>query len=344
MAFITDEIISEGGLTGTTMTVSNETASRILSTDSDSKITSLDTATYPTLTELTYVKGVTSGLQTQLNGKQATLTNPVTGTGNANELTYFTAGSTISSLTTATYPDLTELSYVKGVSSGIQTQLGNKVDNTRSISTTAPLSGGGNLTADRTFSITQSTTSTDGYLSSTDWNTFNNKTRVLYNAAIAPQAVSGNAEAYLTNSNISTTTIKAGTTITWVISCTKTNAGTAQPVWRVKFGTASSTADSTLITFTGLAQTAAIDTALITIQCVFRSVGSGVSAILSGHYNLTHNLATTGFATLAANNIAGLSGGFNSTTANSFLGISVNPGASAVWTVNQLSVNLSNIV
>jgi len=43
------------------------------------------------------------------------------------------------------------------------------------ISTTAPLSGGGDLSANRTLSISQSGTSTDGYLSSTDWNTFNNK-------------------------------------------------------------------------------------------------------------------------------------------------------------------------
>lgn len=47
--------------------------------------------------------------------------------------------------------------------------------NSRSISTTAPLTGGGNLSADRTFAITQATTSTNGYLSSTDWNTFNGK-------------------------------------------------------------------------------------------------------------------------------------------------------------------------
>ena len=47
---------------------------------------------------------------------------------------------------------------------------------TRLISTTAPLLGGGDLTADRTLSITQATTSTNGYLSSTDWNTFNEKT------------------------------------------------------------------------------------------------------------------------------------------------------------------------
>jgi len=43
------------------------------------------------------------------------------------------------------------------------------------INTTAPLTGGGNLTADRTLAINQATTSVNGYLSSTDWNTFNGK-------------------------------------------------------------------------------------------------------------------------------------------------------------------------
>jgi len=46
---------------------------------------------------------------------------------------------------------------------------------TRLINTTGPLQGGGNLTVDRTLFITQATSTTDGYLSSTDWNTFNNK-------------------------------------------------------------------------------------------------------------------------------------------------------------------------
>jgi len=66
---------------------------------------------------------------TTFNNKQNALTNPVTGTGTNNELAYFnTTGSTISSLTTATYPSLTELSYVKGTTSAIQTQLGAKQD------------------------------------------------------------------------------------------------------------------------------------------------------------------------------------------------------------------------
>jgi predicted heme/steroid binding protein len=43
-----------------------------------------------------------------------------------------------------------------------------------SIATTAPITGG-TITASGTIGITQSGISTDGYLSSTDWNTFNNK-------------------------------------------------------------------------------------------------------------------------------------------------------------------------
>jgi hypothetical protein len=50
-----------------------------------------------------------------------------------------------------------------------------KVATTRTISTTAPLSGGGDLTANRTLSIAQATTSVSGYLSSTDWTAFNSK-------------------------------------------------------------------------------------------------------------------------------------------------------------------------
>ncbi len=61
------------------------------------------------------------------NGKQDVLTNPITGTGTNNEIAYFnTTGSTIASLSTATYPSLTELSYVKGATSSLQTQLNAK--------------------------------------------------------------------------------------------------------------------------------------------------------------------------------------------------------------------------
>jgi len=113
-------------LGGGDLIISNLTPSEILITDGTKQLVSAPVSTYPSLTELAYVKGVTSSVQTQLNGKQATLTNPVTGTGTTNEITYFTAASTVASLPVATYPSLTELSYVKGVTSAIQTQINSK--------------------------------------------------------------------------------------------------------------------------------------------------------------------------------------------------------------------------
>lgn len=62
----------------------------------------------------------------KLSDYQTVLTNPVTGTGTANEIAYWASSSTIGTLAVATYPSLTELSYVKGVTSSIQTQLNGK--------------------------------------------------------------------------------------------------------------------------------------------------------------------------------------------------------------------------
>lgn len=56
--------------------------------------------------------------------KHAMPANPVSGT--LNEIAYFDSVSTVKSLTTATYPSLTELSYVKGATSSLQTQINAK--------------------------------------------------------------------------------------------------------------------------------------------------------------------------------------------------------------------------
>jgi hypothetical protein len=60
------------------------------------------------------------------------------------------------------------------------TTFNNKVSSTRSISTTSPLTGGGDLSANRVLAINQATSSQSGYLSSTDYNTFSNKTDTIY--------------------------------------------------------------------------------------------------------------------------------------------------------------------
>lgn len=60
----------------------------------------------------------------------------VSGSGTANEITYWSASSTIASLSTATYPSLTELSRVKGVTSAIQTQIDGKAPTSHATSAT----------------------------------------------------------------------------------------------------------------------------------------------------------------------------------------------------------------
>ena len=52
------------------------------------------------------------------------------GTGTANEIAYWSATNVLGTLAVATYPSLTELSYVKGLSSAVQTQLNAKITNT----------------------------------------------------------------------------------------------------------------------------------------------------------------------------------------------------------------------
>ncbi len=68
----------------TSITGSYLTASEMLITDGSKNIVSAPVATYPSLTELTYLKGVTSAIQTQLNAKGAgTVTSVTSANGDA---------------------------------------------------------------------------------------------------------------------------------------------------------------------------------------------------------------------------------------------------------------------
>ena len=116
------DLAGNGNLTIGSSTITGGTTGLLLY-DNAGVVGELALATYPSLTELSYVKGVTSGIQAQINAKG---TGTVTGTGTTNEIAYWASSSGLGTLAVATYPSLTELSYVKGVTSGIQSQLNGK--------------------------------------------------------------------------------------------------------------------------------------------------------------------------------------------------------------------------
>lgn len=82
---------------GNNLRINSQVASTIAGFDGSKNVISLSTETYPSLTELSYVKGLTSAIQTQINSKQNTLTNPVTGVGTSGYLTKWISSSGVGS-------------------------------------------------------------------------------------------------------------------------------------------------------------------------------------------------------------------------------------------------------
>jgi hypothetical protein len=112
----------------------------------------------------------------------------------------------------------------------------------------------------------------------------------------------------------------------------KTGAGTATPIITVRTGTAGTTSDTSRLVFTFGAGTANADNASLRIEALFRTVGSGTSAVLQGRASAIKNLEATGWSTnVAARQVT--SSGFDSTTAGLGIGASYNGGASASHTV-----------
>ena len=119
-------------ITGSATTIDTEslTASRAVISNSSSKIAVSAT----TDTELGYVSGVTSAIQTQINTKQATITGGAT-TITSSDLTASRAlASNSSGKVAVSAVTSTELGYVSGVTSAIQTQIGTKLTASNNLS------------------------------------------------------------------------------------------------------------------------------------------------------------------------------------------------------------------
>ena len=82
-----------GNIVGTALQLSGLTASEIVLTDGSKNLVSAAVATYPSPTELTYVKGVTSAIQTQINTKANSAGALTQFVGNGNWKAFYSDGS-----------------------------------------------------------------------------------------------------------------------------------------------------------------------------------------------------------------------------------------------------------
>lgn len=162
------------------------------------------------------------------------------------------------------------------------------------------------------------------------------------NAAIAAQGAGFAADTYVTNSDILIPSfgMQAKTRVVWRMSASKTAAGVATPIYTVRIGAARTTADTARLTLTGPAQTAIADIGNLNIMVTVRNVGA--AGVLQGTAWWDHrgtaasSTGGTGFANDGTGHVEGTSAAFdNSALGGSYIGLSIDGGASAAWTVTQ---------
>ena len=170
--------------------------------------------------------------------------------------------------------------------------------------------------------------------------------RHVHNASISTPAAGFAADTYLVGSSIAIPNklLQAKTKYRCRFSVSKTGAGVATPIVNVRIGTLGTTADASRGILTFAVQTAVVDEGMFDIEAIFRAVGAGTTAVLQSCGVLAHRLSITGLSTDVAGMKLVTSAGFDSTVVNSIIGLSVNGGASAAWTIAVVSAELVNLL
>ncbi|MDC3305078.1 hypothetical protein OAV13_01000, partial [bacterium] len=125
-----------------TITTGNLTASRALASDGSGKVA----VSAVTATELGYLDGVSSAIQTQINSKQATITGAATTIDDTNLTASRAVVSDGSGKIAVSAVTSTEIGYLDGVSSAIQTQLDAKGTTTEDTALQARITANATIT------------------------------------------------------------------------------------------------------------------------------------------------------------------------------------------------------
>lgn len=158
------------------------------------------------------------------------------------------------------------------------------------------------------------------------------------NSSVASQGAGFAADTYVTNSGllIPSFGMKAGMLFRWTITASKTAASTATPVYTIRTGANQSTADTSRLALTAVAQTGVADNGILTVLAQVRNVGA--SGVIAGAAAWAKTQAgTAGFG----GSIDGVSASFdNSAMAGLYAGLSINGGTSAAWTLTSCHAEL----
>jgi hypothetical protein len=165
----------------------------------------------------------------------------------------------------------------------------------------------------------------------------------LYGANTSAVVISGTTEAAVTGSGIVVPlyNIRPGSQYRLSFDVNKGANGAAAPSFKLRYGTAGTLSDPVLITWTLGNQTAVADQGRVDIMANFRAVGA--NALITAALRLTHEKSTTGLSTVGSQQGAINSAAFNSNVHNAILWLSVIPGTAAVWTLNVVQAELTNL-
>ena len=168
----------------------------------------------------------------------------------------------------------------------------------------------------------------------------------LQNASTASVSAGYATDTYLAGSSIVVPAgyWQAGTLYYCEFDMTKTAAGTAQAILTLRMGTAGTTADASIASQTYTAGTGAADTGFWQVWALFRSVGSGTSAVIQLNTLINKTLTSTGLINSTNITLMTLttSSGFNSTTQTT-IGLSFNGGSAFSGTNTFVISQLSGI-
>ena len=170
------------------------------------------------------------------------------------------------------------------------------------------------------------------------------------NASVAQVTGAFAADTYLAGSSIaipSPTGYLAKARYLAKFDMVKTAAGVGAFTVTLRIGTGGVVGDTAIAAMAFAAGTAAADTGTFAVDAVFRTVGGGTSAVVVATISCTHALAATGLISTGASGngqITTVSSGFDSTIANTIIGLSVNGGAAFSGTNNYVYAELHSFL